>query len=421
VIQATASAVLKTDKPLPKILFVSQHWPHKASTASELRSFHVRQALEEIGEVSVVVLDVERGGAGWDDYYDRGFHLADVIAVGEHENRAVREKLRWAFDPRSHHPQGNSVDFADTQRILQLIPKYDLVWFSKIRTVNMLAHWRWPRSVLDLDDVPSVFETSVLQNGGPVLQKLKTWMRRSSWRRREKLLEERFSTLAVCSEKDKRYLRSLDIHTPIHVIPNGFEEPVDKPKRAPAVPPRIGFIGIFDYYPNVEGIQWFLCKCWSRIKEKCPDLQLRLVGRSGDVEFQSVGPDIEKLGWVENIDDEIATWSLMIVPLQKGAGTRGKIAFGFSRQCPIVSTSVGAYGYEVENGKEIILADTPDRFADACVTMLQRPQEAANMAERAKKKFLENWTWEAIKPRIWATAEDSLHRSANSSIQIARS
>ncbi len=54
----------------------------------------------------------------------------------------------------------------------------------------------------------------------------------------------------------------------------------------------------------------------------------------------------------------------MIVPLQKGAGTRGKIAFGFSRRCPIVSTSVGAYGYEIENGREIILADRSDHFAE---------------------------------------------------------
>ncbi len=90
----------------------------------------------------------------------------------------------------------------------------------------MLAQWSWPRSVLDLDDVPSAFETSVLQNGGSIPHKFMTGMRRWSWRRREKLLDERFTTLAVCSEKDKRYLQSLGINTPIHVIPNGFEEPI---------------------------------------------------------------------------------------------------------------------------------------------------------------------------------------------------
>lgn len=412
---------MKTNKLSPRILFVSQHWPHRAGTGSELRSFHIRRALEEIGEVSVVVLDVERGGAGWSDHHDHGFDLADVITVHEHSNRGVSEKLRWAFDPRSNHPQGKCVDLEGNDRVIQRIEKYDLIWFSKIRTVSMLTQWAWPRSVLDLDDVPSVFEESVLQNGSPILQKLMTRMRRSSWRRREKLLEERFTTLAVCSEEDKRYLQRLGVNTPIHVIPNGFEEQIDEGVRTPATPPRIGFVGIFDYFPNVEAIQWFVRNCWPRIKSVRSDVKLRLAGRFSDGPLQLAGPDIEPIGWVENIDDEIATWSLMIVPLQKGAGTRGKIAFGFSRSCPIVSTSLGAYGYEVENEQEILLADTPNNFADACLKVLQLPQEAVKMAERAKKKFLENWTWKAIQPRIWATAEDCLRRSANSSTQITRS
>ena len=409
------TAALKMNKPLPKILFVSQHWPHRTSTASELRSFHIRRALEEIGKVSVIVLDVERGEAGWNSHDHNGFELLDVIKVYEHPNEGLYEKVRWGFDPRSNHPQGKSVDPEDTNRVLQRAGEHDLIWFSKIRTASMLAHWAWPHSVLDLDDVPSVFETSVLQTGGSVLQKFMTWMRCSIWRRRERLLEERFSTLAVCSERDKCYLQHLGINSPIHVIPNGFEAPIGESMRIPATPPRIGFIGIFDYYPNVEGVEWFLRNCWPIIKSKCPGVQLRLAGRASDSVAELIGPNVEKLGWVENMDEEIATWSLMIVPLQKGAGTRGKIAFGFSRRCPIVSTSVGAYGYEVESGKEIILADDPGRFADACLKMLQHPGEAAEMAERANKKFLERWTWDAIQPRVWAAAEDCLRRNANTS------
>ena len=399
-------------KPLPKILYMSQHWPHRTNTASELRSFHIRRALEEVGKVSVVVLDVERGEAGWTNDDHHGFELLDVISVYEHSNKGLYEKLRWGFDPRSNHPQGKSVDPEDTNRVVQRTGEYDLIWFSKIRTASMLAHWAWPRSVLDLDDVPSVFETSVLQNGGPILQKLMTWMRCSIWRRRERLLEERFSTLAVCSEKDKRYLQQLGINTPVHIIPNGFEEPIGEPIRTPATPPRIGFIGIFDYFPNVEGVKWFLRNCWPSIKSKCPNVQFRLTGRASDSTPDLVGPDVERLGWVENMDAEIATWSLMIVPLHKGAGTRGKIANGFSRRCPIVSTSLGAYGYEVENGSEIILADDPGKFADACLTLLHSPEQAAAMAERAYQKFLERWTWKAIQPRVWAAAEDCLRRSA---------
>src|SRR5439155_26775204 len=102
---------------------------------------------------------------------------------------------------------------------------------------------------------------------------------------------------------------------------------------------------------------------------------------------------------------------VMVVPILVGAGTRVKIALGFSQKCPIVSTSIGAYGYDIQDGKEILLADGPEAFAGACLRLIRRPEEAAEMADRANRKFLENWTWEAIRPRIWAAAQDCLRRS----------
>ena len=198
----------------------------------------------------------------------------------------------------------------------------------------------------------------------------------------------------------------------MHVIPNGFERPARPPVRKPVTPPRIGFIGIFDYAPNLGGIQWFVRECWPRIKRELPDARLRLVGRHSDGPLKPDGPDIDGLGWVANTDGEMATWSSMVVPLQLGAGTRGKIAHAFSAKCPVVSTSLGAYGYEVESGRELLLADTPEDFASACVGLVRRPPEAMAMAERAWAQFLGKWTWDAIRPRIWAAAEDCLRRNA---------
>jgi glycosyltransferase involved in cell wall biosynthesis len=123
------------------------------------------------------------------------------------------------------------------------------------------------------------------------------------------------------------------------------------------------------------------------------------------------GTNIDVLGWVEDIDSEMDSWSAMVIPLLKGAGTRVKIALGFSRKCPVVSTTLGAYGYEVSNGEEILLADTPENFANSCLRLIQHPGDAIEMAARANRRFLADWTWDAIRPRIWAAAEDCLRRS----------
>ena len=112
-------------------------------------------------------------------------------------------------------------------------------------------------------------------------------------------------------------------------------------------------------------------------------------------------PGVEVLGWVEDAAAEIATWSLMVIPIRSGAGTRIKIADTFSRQCPAVSTRLGAYGYEVQDGQQLRLADTPEDFIRACLEVLQDPDGARSMAERAWQEFLEKWTWEAIEPKVW--------------------
>ena len=80
------------------------------------------------------------------------------------------------------------------------------------------------------------------------------------------------------------------------------------------------------------------------------------------------------------------------------AGTRIKIAHGFSQKCPIVSTSLGAYGYELADGREIYLADSAEAFANACIRTIREPDKAAQMAERAWRQFLEKWTWDSIRP-----------------------
>ena len=98
-----------------------------------------------------------------------------------------------------------------------------------------------------------------------------------------------------------------------------------------------------------------------------------------------------------------------------GAGTRGKIAHAFGRKCPVVSTTLGAYGYGVANGRELFLGDSASDFASACVRAIRQPSEAAEMAERAWQQFLEKWAWDAIRPRVWAAAEDCLRLSRDTS------
>jgi glycosyltransferase involved in cell wall biosynthesis len=131
----------------------------------------------------------------------------------------------------------------------------------------------------------------------------------------------------------------------------------------------------------------------------------------------TTGPDVpndsgvDALGWIDDPAAEIATWSAMVIPIQFGGGTRIKIADAFSRKCPVVSTTLGAFGYCLEDGRQLRIADTPGAFSEACIRLVRNREEGVQLAEHAWQEFLQKWTWECIAPSVWTAAEDCLRRS----------
>jgi glycosyltransferase involved in cell wall biosynthesis len=363
-------------------------------------------ALREIGRVDCVV-----AGVGVNSDQDDKTPVRRTICLQQVGPRPVLNRLRCGVDARFVGYNGHRAEKDDQAFVTRNIGRYDLVWIHNLETANAFDWWRWPRSVMDLDDVPSTFLRTVQQDAKTARERLRAGFRSMVARRREKLLLERFDIIAVCSEGDKAHLSADDR---IHVIPNGFDRPKAPPLRCPADPPRLGFIGTFGYPPNAEGVRWFVEQCWPRVRRQVPDARLRLVGQSSATFGWTPDQGIDALGFVDDAAPEIATWSAMIVPLHIGAGTRVKIAEGFSRKCPIVSTSLGAFGYELQDG-EAYLADTQETFASACVKAIREPQAAAAMADRAWTAFNEKWAWDVIRPRIWATAEHCLRRNHHSS------
>jgi glycosyltransferase involved in cell wall biosynthesis len=53
---------------------------------------------------------------------------------------------------------------------------------------------------------------------------------------------------------------------------------------------------------------------------------------------------------------------LQIVPLRIGGGTRLKIAESLGMRTPVVSTRIGAQGLHLEDGREILYAETTAEF-----------------------------------------------------------
>ncbi|HEV2730718.1 MAG TPA: glycosyltransferase family 4 protein, partial [Terriglobales bacterium] len=349
-------------------------------------------------------------GGGNDPVSGNDVKVAYAWETQPRPNTGWTEKLRFTFDPGTHYPYGRGVIDGAIHRLVRKLNEFDLVWFFKQRSADMFPNRAWQRSVLDVDDLQSTYDRTAFRIGSFV-DRIKSLRGLYIWRRREALLGKRFSVLTVCSEEDREYLKNLGVRDRVHVIPNGCEKPSGEPRRNPVTPPRIGFIGGFDHLPNREGISWFVKKCWPAIKREVPQARLRLIGRDPGTLRDLRGQDVDPLDWLPDPSAEIQSWFAMIVPIRFGAGTRVKIAQAFSQKCPIVSTSLGTFGYGAMDGREMYVADSAQEFSRACVRAICEPEEANRMAQRAWIEFLNKWAWEAIRPRIWAAAEDCLRLS----------
>jgi polysaccharide biosynthesis protein PslH len=394
----------------PKILFVTSHWPLADAYGAQQRVLNLARLMSRFGEVSFVIVstDPEDEPAAIRtrrEFKVHGFIRPMPVPAGHHGS--LTDRLRHEFDPTYLVNDPFAVDEHDRAWFQSLLQSHDLVWVHTIRTANWFRIYRWPHSVLDVDDLISTQQWTAARSTSSLSKRLMHLRRWGIWRRRERLFAKRFDVLTVCSEQDRRLLGSSD---QVHVIPNGAC-PLDANSQQDPSLPRIGFLGNCGFAPNEEGVKWFIREVWPIVKRSLPDAQLRLIGRGSDGYLASLGPDIQGLGWLADPGDEMATWSAMIVPIKEGSGTRTKVAEGFSRKCPVVATRLGAFGYEVQDGEDILLADQAEKFALACVRLAKSPELRKKLSDKAHGRFLERWTWDSFESRVGDVVRQCLAKS----------
>jgi polysaccharide biosynthesis protein PslH len=391
--------------PSLRILYVTQVCPFGPAYGARIRVLNIGRLLQRLGRVSLMLAPAEGVGADSLARTKGAFESVHLARLEKEGLRGLKERFLFEADPSFLNTSFSTVSEPDREVLRRMMAEHDVTWVHTIKAANDFRVFRWPRSVLDIDDIPSRLYGSRVTSGPGMFRGLLNLRMSRIWRRRERLLKRRFDSLCVCSESDRSYVGS---GPGIHVVRNGFSPATPSPPWKPALPPRLGFIGTFRYPPNRLGVAWFIRSVWPLVKRATPESRLRLVGLESDEGDPIPGPDIDRLGYLDDPAEEISTWSAMIVPIRAGGGTRIKITEAFSRRCPVVSTRVGAFGHEVNVGEDILLADRAEDFAAACVRLMTDPGLAARLSENAWAKFAGSRTWDAIGPSVARAIEDCL-------------
>jgi glycosyltransferase involved in cell wall biosynthesis len=114
------------------------------------------------------------------------------------------------------------------------------------------------------------------------------------------------------------------------------------------------------------------------------------------------------------MEKELAGASVAVVPIRYGSGTRVKILESFAHRIPVVSTTLGAEGLEVEDGVHLLLADDPEQLAAATVRLLNDRQLRLSLTEAAEVRYLDSYDGRLADRDVRRLVEDVARPSTRS-------
>ncbi len=129
------------------------------------------------------------------------------------------------------------------------------------------------------------------------------------------------------------------------------------------------FIGSFLHPPNIDAVNWFVNEIFPVILEKIPEVKFYIIGSEPTNEVKQLASDnVIVTGFVEDVSPYFEQSKVFVSPLRYGAGLKGKIGQSMSFGLPIVTTTIGAEGFIVEE-TPFIISDEPEEFAKNVVKL----------------------------------------------------
>jgi glycosyltransferase involved in cell wall biosynthesis len=267
---------------------------------------------------------------------------------------------------------------------------YDFVWVGRAETFEVLGRPRLGPTVVDIDDLEDWKILSRLRamgfgrndgvasmhDRGAVMQ---ARLNARRWRRFQRSVAAQVARASVCSELD---LERFGMPNGI-VVPNGYETPdVPAGRDEVGARPTLLLVGNFCYPPNSDAARWLVTEVLPILRQDVPAVEVRLVGEPDtSVSRLASGRSVTVVGQVAEMDSELVRADVIAVPVRFGSGTRIKILEAFANRIPVVSTTTGAEGLSVENGRELLLADDAPSFARSCALLMRHTPTRRALAD----------------------------------------
>jgi len=326
-----------------------------------------------------------------------------LVAVRLNRQQALVRGLTGLLRGRSvtesfyHHPQME----AAIQRWSSEV-KFDAVLAFSSSMAPYALNVPAKRRVLDLCD---------LDSGKWADYALRTWtpvrflyaLESSRLAAREKQWMAAFDASVVISDAEAAQVVEPELCARLVTISNGMDLPPMQTNvgRDNAVP-IVGFVGVMNYFPNVDAVRWFVKHCWPLVRARFPEAVFRIVGRSPTRAVRRLArcPGVDVAGEVADVTAEVRRFDVSVAPLRIARGLQNKVLEAMAAAKPVVLSDKAAQGIAARPGSEFLVADTASAMADAIVSLLADAERRRQIGEAARRFVSVHHRWDVQLQRL---------------------
>src|SRR5690606_28744823 len=156
------------------------------------------------------------------------------------------------------------------------------------------------------------------------------------------------------------------------------------------------FVGAYDHPPNIDAVQWLVREIMPEVWRELPELTLTLLGSKPTPEvFQLASDRVFVPGYVADVSDYFQTHRLFVAPLRFGAGMKGKIGQSLAYRLPVITSSIGAEGMDLADGKNVLIANTKEEYVTR-ILALYRDGNLWNTLSSNSHQAIEQYSYKTI-------------------------
>jgi polysaccharide biosynthesis protein PslH len=394
-----------------KILWIARTCPYPPNDGEKIRVFNLIKNLShhDITLVFRAMHDNELQGVAALSKYCRVVRYAYIPSPSSHLTR-VGWCIPFVF---TRYPISlATVYFREIADILQELcskENFDVVHVEHSSLTIYLDGLKFknnPYTILTLHNVDYVRNNRVMANTSPGVYKLFLYYNQLKFKQWEAESIMRYDKVIAVSCTDKGTIEQMGVPGEIDVVPNGVDTESLQMVAQRAVCKSILFVASMDSEANHDGALFFLERIYPIVKKKVPSASLFLVGRNPRSELKAYNnnEDIFVTGEVPEVRHYYEKAAVAVVPLRSGGGTRLKILEAMALGIPVVSTTVGCEGLDVENGKHLVVVDDPNLFAEAIIEIFDNDALYRSLVLASRKVVEERYDWRTI-----AAKQDQLY------------